>query len=328
MLEGRKFVVFTDLKPLVGALTRVSEPHSDRQRRQLSAIAEFSAEIRHIAGQSNVVADTLSQPASATEPEAGASAACVGSSEAPLVTAAGSMAAAAASPPLDITQLAQEQANCSDCAAAEQSNVLRVLTVQLEGQHVKVDVSSGVMRPLVPLSLRRRVFKIIHNVAYPGIRATRRLIASRYLWPKLAANMAEWCRQCEQCQRAKTTKHAKPVMQPIPVPTTRFSHVHVDLVGPLPASDEGYQYLFTAIDRSTRWAEAFLLKSVAAADCAAALVHGWVARFGLPACLTSDRGVQLASAVWAALMQQLGVKHVMTTAYHPQSNGAGERLHR
>jgi RNase H-like domain found in reverse transcriptase len=80
MLEGRRFVVFTDHKPLVGALSRVSEPRSDRQRRQLSAIAEFSAEICHIAGPSNVVADTLSRPAASS-----ASAAGVGSSEAPLV---------------------------------------------------------------------------------------------------------------------------------------------------------------------------------------------------------------------------------------------------
>jgi hypothetical protein len=42
MLEGRRFVVFTDHKPLVGALDRVSEPKSDRQWRQLSSIAEFT----------------------------------------------------------------------------------------------------------------------------------------------------------------------------------------------------------------------------------------------------------------------------------------------
>jgi hypothetical protein len=35
-----------------------------RQQRHLSFIAEFSPTIRHIAGQSNVVADTLSRPAS------------------------------------------------------------------------------------------------------------------------------------------------------------------------------------------------------------------------------------------------------------------------
>jgi transposase InsO family protein len=326
MLEGRRFVVFTDHKPLVGALSRVSEPRSDRQRRQLSAIAEFSAEIRHIAGPSNVVADTLSRPA---EPAASsASAAGVGPPEAPLVATAGQISAAAGQPPIDIAELAAEQPNCADCRAAETSKVLKVMTVQLEGKPVKVDVSSGVMRPLVPAAMRRRIFDIIHNLAHPGIRATRRLIASRYLWPGLATDVAAWSRECQQCQRGKTTKHARAAVQPIAVPTARFSHIHVDIVGPLPASSEGFQYLFTVIDRSTRWAEALPLKTVAAADCAAALVHGWVARFGVPACLTSDRGVQFASAVWAALMRQLGVQHVMTTAYHPQSNGAVERLHR
>jgi hypothetical protein len=62
LLEGRSFTIFTDHLPLLGALTQVTEPRSDRQRRQLSFKAEFSTEIRHISRQSNVVADTLSQP--------------------------------------------------------------------------------------------------------------------------------------------------------------------------------------------------------------------------------------------------------------------------
>jgi hypothetical protein len=63
MLEGRPFTVFTDHRPLVGALSRRSDPWSGRQQRHLSFIAEFSPTICHIAGQSNVVADTLSRPA-------------------------------------------------------------------------------------------------------------------------------------------------------------------------------------------------------------------------------------------------------------------------
>jgi hypothetical protein len=62
LLEGRSFTIFTDHLPLLGALTWVTEPRSDHQRRQLSFIAEFSTELRHISGQSNVVADTLSRP--------------------------------------------------------------------------------------------------------------------------------------------------------------------------------------------------------------------------------------------------------------------------
>jgi RNase H-like domain found in reverse transcriptase/Reverse transcriptase (RNA-dependent DNA polymerase) len=68
LLEGRPFVIFTDHKPLVGALSRAAEPRSDRQRRQLSFISEFTAEIHHMAGPDNVVADTLSRPAARWRP--------------------------------------------------------------------------------------------------------------------------------------------------------------------------------------------------------------------------------------------------------------------
>ena len=60
-------------------------------------------------------------------------------------------------------------------------------------------------------------------------------------------------------------------------------------------------YLFTIIDRTTRWIEAIPLDKTSAADCAADLVAGWVARFGVPASLTSDRGPQFSGAIWGEL---------------------------
>ena len=54
---------------------------------------------------------------------------------------------------------------------------------------------------------------------------------------------------------------------------------------------------------------------------------GWVARFGAPASITTDRGVQFTSAIWAVLCQRLGIRHITTTAYHPQSNGVVESFH-
>jgi hypothetical protein len=84
----------------------------------------------------------------------------------------------------------------------------------------------------------------------------------------------------------------------------------------------------TVVDRTTRWLEAIPLRATAAAGVADAFVRGWVARFGLPAIITSDRGVQFTSALWAAAMKLLGIKHQMSTAFHPQSNGLVERAHR
>ena len=62
--------------------------------------------------------------------------------------------------------------------------------------------------------------------------------------------------------------------------------------------------------------------------CVEALISSWIARFSIPAIINSDRGSQFTSSILAATCQQLGVKHVTTTAYHPQSNGMVERVHR
>jgi hypothetical protein len=113
----------------------------------------------------------------------------------------------------------------------------------------------------------------------------------------------------------------------IAVPHRRFEHIHVDLVGPLPQSS-GFSYLFTMVDRTTRWPEAIPLSGIAAADCAAALFLGWIQRFGVPSVITSDRGAQFTSSLWSALCSILSISHRKTTAYHPQSNGLVERFHR
>jgi hypothetical protein len=50
--------------------------------------------------------------------------------------------------------------------------------------------------------------------------------------------------------------------------------------------------------------------------------------FGVPEMITSDRGPQFTSNLWFQLCQMLNISHKQTTAYHPESNGAVERLHR
>ena len=87
-------------------------------------------------------------------------------------------------------------------------------------------------------------------------------------------------------------------------------------------------YLFTIIDRFTRWPEAIPLPNAQASTCATALLHHWIARFGVPVDITSDRGSQFTSSIWTQLNRLLGVNTKMTTAYHPQANGMVERLHR
>ena len=122
-------------------------------------------------------------------------------------------------------------------------------------------------------------------------------------------------------------RHTKAPLELFPVPERRFDHVNVDLVGPLPSS-HGFTYLLTMVDRTTRWPEAVPLTSLASVEMTRAFISTWVARFGTPSDISSDRGAQFTSELWSAVAQSLGVKLHHTTAYHPQANGLCERFHR
>jgi hypothetical protein len=53
----------------------------------------------------------------------------------------------------------------------------------------------------------------------------------------------------------------------------------------------------------------------------------WVTQFGVPSTLTLDIGTQFISDVWMILCFHLGVHHITTIAYHPQSKGMIEQVH-
>ena len=112
-----------------------------------------------------------------------------------------------------------------------------------------------------------------------------------------------------------------------PTPGARFEIVHIDIVGPLPPS-KGFTYLLTCVDWFTRWPEAIPLTNITAESVAQAFLLGWVSRFGVPATIVTDRGRQFESQLWSSLMSLLGSKRSWSTAYHPQTNGTVERLHR
>ncbi|XP_072133508.1 protein NYNRIN-like isoform X1 [Mobula birostris] len=176
-------------------------------------------------------------------------------------------------------------------------------------------VATGQPRPIVPAAWRRQVFESIHNLAHPSIRTTVRLVTNRFVWHGLRKQVCEWAKTCMQCQTAKVQWHTKAPPQRFEPTHRRFNHIHVDIVGPLPVS-RGARYLLTMIDWFTRWPEAVPLTDTTSESCARALIATWVARFGVPAHITSDRGAQLTSSLWSAMANLLGSQLHHTNTFH------------
>ena len=298
-VEGRNFSIYTDHKPLIGAMSNTVD-RSPRQTRHLAFIAEFSTDIQHISGKTNVVADALSRMHSVAQLSSG----------------------------IDYTQLATAQNDSPEVTAFRTNNAsLQLEDIQFGNVSLLCDTSTGKPRPIVPPSWTRQVFDIHHNLSHSGYRPTMRLISNRFVWPHMKSDIRKWCKTCHPCQSSKIQRHVHAPLQPRPTPDRRFGSLHVDIVGPLPES-EGNRYLFTIIDRFTRWSEAIPMQEMKAEDCAKAFCRHWIARFGVPGDVTSDRGRQFTSELWRGLNAILGISQNNTTAYHPQANGLIERFHR
>jgi hypothetical protein len=274
LLEGRQFHLFTDHKPLVTSLFRTTPPWSAGQQRQLSFITEFTSDIRHTPGQENVVADALSHPppsqrlspalAAENWPEEGLAA-----PERPI------LAAITDAQPIDFSAMAAVQTACPEVAEMMNSTTLQITTQAVGDETLLGDVSTGVFHPLVPIQHREAVFQSLHAIHHPGVRATRHLIAAWFCWPQMAKAITQMARACLHCQRGMVHRHVHLQPAEIPVPHRRFAHIHVDLVGWL-LSSRSHTYLFTIIDRTSRWPEAIPLASTTATDCVRALFASWV----------------------------------------------------
>lgn len=303
-VEGREFHIRTDHKPLIYARNVRPDRHSPRQIRHLDFIAQFTSDIRFVKGSENAAADALSRISiNATQGRHS---------------------------PIDFETMALAQRSDSDLQQLQASGTaldLRTVLIPSSTTPITCDMSTGNPRPFVPESFRRIIFNSLHQLSHPGIRATQKLITARYVWPGINSDVRQWSRTCSQCQRAKVQRHTIAPLIPFSTPDARFDRVHLDLVGPLPLC-KGQSYLLTCIDRFTRWPEAVPIPNITAETVAEAFVTCWVARFGVPSTITTDRGSQFESALWERLMQLLGVKRTRTTAYHPIANGLVERFHR
>ena len=229
---------------------------------------------------------------------------------------------------IDLEEMARDQAMDPDFRriSADARTGLQLRAVHLGTRKLIVDVSNGPARPFVPFSWRKRVFEVMHGLGHPGIERTRQTVAEKFVWPSLRQDVTKWARECLHCQRSKILRHTAPPIGDFQVPEKRFEHLNLDLVTMTPSN--GYRYLLTIVDRFSRWPVAIPIKDMSVETILDAFAHGWVANFGVPSSITTDRGSQFLSAAWGQLMQVWGIKTHTTTAYHPEANGLVERLHR
>ena len=164
-------------------MAKVSDPWSNRQQRHLAYVSEFTTDIRHIQGKDNHVADALSR-ATINALHEGVDYAAIAASQ-------------RADPDV--------QAYCTAITGLKLENV----QFGPNGATLLCDTSTGQPRPIIPVGWRRKVFDLVHGLSHPSVRATRQLMANKFVWHGLRKQVGLWAKACIPCQTSKVQRHIR-----------------------------------------------------------------------------------------------------------------------
>lgn len=115
---------------------------------------------------------------------------------------------------------------------------------------------------VLPKKLQRVVFDQLHSspsAGHFGITKTLSRVRERFYWARSHQNIHDWCRSCDLCASKKgpSKKPRAPMRQyNAGAPTERIA---LDILGPLPISENGNKYLLVVSDYFTKWPEAYPL---------------------------------------------------------------------
>ncbi|KAJ8356682.1 hypothetical protein SKAU_G00194760 [Synaphobranchus kaupii] len=180
-----------------------------------------------------------------------------------------------------------------------------------------------VPRPFIPSVLQLAHTHLLG--AHLGVEKTLERIKTRFYWPGVKKAVEDYCRSCPDCQQVAPRPHMRSPLIPLPIISVPFSRIGMDLVGPLPRSSRGHQYILVVLDYATRYPEAIPLRSMATKGIARELMLLF-SRAGLPEEILTDQGTPFMSRIMRDLCQLMKVTQLRTSVYHPQTDGLVERF--
>lgn len=329
-IYNSKFLLITDHAPLLW-LKNLKDPSSRLARFSL-LLSEYDFEIKHKPGHLHTNADSLTR--TRTPPNRLSQNQTVQDSDQEILASI----AATIEPILDLKRIQIEQEsdpeiktlidevwakeNKHDNYYLDENTILRLQSRSTD----KTD------RIYIPKSLVDHVIKVNHDLplsGHVGIQKTTETIASRYFWKTLRTDVRRYCTQCLPCAERKKSPHLRKA------PLQQFTSLKypnqitaMDIVGPLPLTEQGNKYMLTHVDLFSKWLEAYAIPDTKAETIAKVYVENIICRHGASEALLTDQGANLTGKVMQEVCQILRIKAIRTSPYHAQTDGCCERTHR
>uniref|UniRef100_A0A670IUR3 Gypsy retrotransposon integrase-like protein 1 n=1 Tax=Podarcis muralis TaxID=64176 RepID=A0A670IUR3_PODMU len=193
----------------------------------------------------------------------------------------------------------------------------------------KVKDKDFVLQLVVPAKKRSTVLSLAHEdglAGHMGLQKTLERLTRYFYWPDVYQTTKAYVRSCVICQKVGNDRDNLPSeLQSVPLEANVLEKWGIDLVGPLPKTRSGKQFLCIIIDYASRYVWGTSLANTSANNLVKALISAFCA-LGIPKVLVSDLGTNFMAKVTQEVLRMSEVRHHTSIAYQHQGNGLVERV--
>ena len=237
--------------------------------------------------------------------------------------------------PLKQKQLQQLQMNdeyCRDVAKKLHKDMeLQKIFIKEEGVLYRLWIEDGRTFKciLVPQVLQDFMIILAHDYSgHNGSRRTYNCLKRQYYWPGIRKQIFRHCKKCKECILQNQGQPEK-CFGHFDSPDLPMEFICMDLVGPIhPPSSRGNKYVLTVIDMLAGFTIAVPIKNKNAETICDAYRDNIYCVFGGSSRMLTDNGSEFKNKEMHEVCDTLGLKHIFSPVYTPQSNGHLEGWHR
>nr|KYP34526.1 Gypsy retrotransposon integrase-like protein 1 [Cajanus cajan] len=144
-----------------------------------------------------------------------------------------------------------------------------------------------------------------------------KILRAGYYWPTLKTECMEFFKKCIQCQKHGNLIHTSAEQLHSIISPWPFALWGMDILGPFPIAKGQCKFLLVAVDYFTKWIEAEPLATITASNVQKFFWKNIITRFGIPYAIVTDNGLQFTDHKLNKFLQDLGIKHRVTSVEHP-----------